>query len=54
MPSSYSQWVESIGGKDADYGQSITSDEAGNVYVIGDFRGKADFDPGSGTYSKAC
>src|ERR1700733_9210910 len=50
MPSAYSQWVKSIGGPNADYGESITTDADGNVFVIGDFRGKADFDPGAGTY----
>ena len=50
IPSAYSQWVKSIGGPNADYGQSITTDVNGNVYVIGDFRGKADFDPGPGTF----
>ena len=50
MPSANSQWVKSLGGPKADYGQSITTDATGNVYVIGDFRGKADFDPGLGTF----
>ena len=45
-PSASSQWTESIGGKNPDYGENITIDANSNVYVIGNFRGKADFDPG--------
>src|SRR5678810_1268996 len=44
------QYVKSIGGTNAEYGKSITYDALGNIYIIGDFRGKADFDPGPGTY----
>lgn len=43
------QFVKSVGGTGADYGQAIAYDAAGNSYIIGDFRGKADFDPGPGT-----
>ena len=50
VSAAYSQWTKSIGGKNADYGQSITSDANGNVYIIGDFRGKADFDPGPDSF----
>jgi hypothetical protein len=49
-PSASSQWTESIGGNNADYGQSITTDANGNVYIIGNFRGKADFDPGPDSF----
>jgi len=47
---SIAQFVKSIGGTDAEYGQGIAYDASGNSYVIGDFRGKADFDPGPGTF----
>ena len=49
-PSASSQWTESIGGNNAEYGQSITTDANGNVYVVGNFRGKADFDPGPDSF----
>lgn len=47
---SVAQFVKSIGGTNAEYGQSIAYDSSGNMYIIGDFRGKADFDPGPGTF----
>ncbi|MBN4066018.1 SBBP repeat-containing protein [Candidatus Amoebophilus asiaticus] len=42
-------WAKSIGSTNADGGKNITLDASGNVYIIGDFLGTADFDPGSGT-----
>jgi len=42
-------WAKQMGGTDADYGRSIALDAAGNVYITGQFRGTADFDPGAGT-----
>lgn len=44
------QLVKSIGGTNAEYGQAISYDAAGNIYVIGNFRGKVDFDPGPKTF----
>jgi hypothetical protein len=43
-------WAYKIGGVDQDYGQGITADAHGNVYVIGRFgqNGNIDFDPGTG------
>ncbi len=46
----FAQFVKSIGATNAEYGQGITYDASGNIYVIGDFRGKADFDPGPKTF----
>jgi hypothetical protein len=42
-------WARSMGNTGTDYGQSIVSDAAGNVYTTGYFNGTVDFDPGAGT-----
>ncbi len=47
---SVAQFVKSIGGTNAEYGQHITYDASGNLYIIGNFLGKADFDPGPKTF----
>ncbi len=44
-------WAKQFGGTDYDEGRSIAVDAAENVYVIGDFAGTADFDPGTGTFN---
>ena len=41
------QWAKKAGGTSWDYARGITIDEAGNVYVLGDFSGTAHF----GSYS---
>ncbi len=44
-------WAKSMGGSSWDKGNSIAVDDSGNVYTSGNFKGTADFDPGSGTYN---
>lgn len=44
-------WAKAMGGTSYDSGCAIAVDDAGNVCIAGDFRGTADFDPGTGTYS---
>ena len=45
------QWAKQIGGTGPDYAHSITLDASGNVYVVGNFSGTADFDPGAGVFN---
>ncbi|MCZ4317449.1 SBBP repeat-containing protein [Aequorivita viscosa] len=44
-------WAKQMGGPDSDFGKSITTDAAGNVYITGSFRETVDFDPGVGTFN---
>ncbi len=44
-------WAKSLGGTSTDYGYSIDTDAAGNVYTCGSFMSIADFDPGAGTFT---
>ncbi|MCB9272695.1 MAG: hypothetical protein H6564_01550 [Lewinellaceae bacterium] len=41
-------WAKNIGGTFADYGNSITLDANGFLYITGFFQGVVDFDPGNG------
>ncbi len=43
-------WVQNIGGTANDVGNGITTDEAGNVYIVGSFAGIVDANPGAGYY----
>ncbi|HIN39159.1 MAG TPA: hypothetical protein EYM84_02670 [Flavobacteriales bacterium] len=43
-------WAKSVGGPSG-FGQSITTDLSGNVYVTGKFADTADFDPSVATYN---
>lgn len=42
-------WAFTFGGATEDYGEALSIDEDGNVYVTGYFNGTSDFEPGSGT-----
>lgn len=41
-------WAKGVGGVANDAGKGITTDQSGNVYMIGSFVATADFDPGPG------
>lgn len=42
-------WVKQIGGTGEDFGSSITTDAAENIYTMGYFQRTVDFNPGAGT-----
>ncbi len=42
-------WAKSFGGPDHDNSSSLAIDTAGNIYITGNFKAIADFDPGAGT-----
>ncbi|PHS63303.1 MAG: hypothetical protein COB12_09775 [Flavobacterium sp.] len=41
-------WAKSIGSTNPDYGNSISIDTEENIFVVGNFNGTVDFDPGAG------
>lgn len=43
-------WGKCYGGISADYLYEITTDNLGNIYSVGSFKGNADFDPSSASY----
>ncbi len=44
-------WAGAIGGSIADVGRDIITDLTGNVFVVGEYYGPADLDPGPSTYT---
>lgn len=42
-------WAFNVGGPREDFGYTLTTDVAGNVYVLGHFTNLIDLDPGNGT-----
>jgi hypothetical protein len=49
-PAGASIWAKQLGGAYSDYGFSVTTDAAGNVYATGIFDATVDFDPGPGSF----
>ncbi len=47
-------WVAQMGGTGSQYGNSIDTDNSGNVYSTGFFDGTVDFDPGTGVHNLSC
>jgi len=48
-PAGNSLWAGNMGGSNDDWGEAVTADRSGNVYLTGRFAGTGDFDPGPGT-----
>ncbi len=44
-------WAKSIGASGADFGETISLDVFGNLYIIGAFSDTVDFDPGTGIFN---
>ncbi len=44
-------WAKQMGGKLKDVGQSVALDDAGNIYTMGSYTEKGDFDPGSSEFN---
>ncbi len=43
------EWAKSMGGVDLDWVSAMTIDQDNNVYLVGYYRGTADFDPNTGS-----
>lgn len=43
------KWAKSMGGDFYDKGNAMVVDPSGNIYTVGSFQGKVDFDPSNGT-----
>jgi len=48
-PSGDFRWAKQIGGEEEEFGNAITLDQYGNLYIVGSFNGLADFNPSGGT-----
>lgn len=48
------QWAYGIGGTSYDETRGLETDLNGNIYVVGQFDGTVDFDPGAGTTTVSC
>lgn len=44
------QWVRTMGGPNGDFGWGVDLGPFGDLYVAGNFRDEADFDPGAGSF----
>src|SRR6185503_6945324 len=44
-------WAKSVGASGEDRGIGVHVDDAGHLYLVGDFAGTVDFDPSSGVYN---
>jgi hypothetical protein len=45
------EWARTFGSVEEDRGNALAIDNAGNSYIVGAFRGTADFDPGEGEFT---
>ena len=51
MNSQSFEWVNKIGSNEIDQINAVSSDQNGNIYITGAFKGTVDFDPGPSTHS---